>query len=138
MTLQFKIPRQLPSANTIVGKHHFRLYKETNDWKQITRECVISQVPTATIAYFRNLLGEDVKYRIVITAYLFRLYDEDNLWVKAIVDALKGYIITDDRPQLCTIERYQEQIKRATKADIRKGIVGPKPHVIVSVEVIEP
>lgn len=130
--------RQLPSLNTILGKQHFAIHKINKEWHKLTREAVISQVPVSDISYFRNRIGEDgVRYRIMITAYLYRLYDEDNLHAKMIVDALKGYIITDDAPEYATIAKRQVKIfKRSMSEKVNGGLIGSEPYTAVEIEIL--
>ncbi len=100
------------------------LYKLHKQWYEVVRREILAQVPVGTIQTFRSYLGEPVQYKLTITAKLNRLYDLDNLYCKAVIDALKGYLITDDSPKyLIELNRKQERTK-------------DKPEVIVELEVI--
>ena len=155
MKITLKINLQLPSQNEL-PHNHFAYNRLCHRWYLAGFEAIKKQVKPSTLKHFTRHLGDSsVKYRIAITAHLFRLYDHDNLFVKFAVDLLKGVsvpvdekkgafritvpqIIADDSPKhiLGTIEKHQEKINRIGVNGKGKPIKN-QPYTIIEVELIE-
>lgn len=116
--MRLVIPIKLPSTNSVQGSAFGKksLYanmakkkKDVKAWKDAVETVVRSQAPPHQVKLFKDRLGMDgVCYRITIIARLFRLYDDDNCFLKYLIDALKGLLIKDDSKKYivsCDVEQ---------------------------------
>ena len=88
-----------------------------------------------------------MSYYLKITARLFRLYDDDNLFVKYLIDGLKGILIKDDSTKhIIESVVVQELIDVKRKGSKKAGTLhyidrktGKRtyPETIIEIELIE-
>lgn len=100
------IPLQLPSMNKIQGNSFASHDRRVNygikaqavrEWRDKVELAIRTQPSSQQVKYFSDRLGVNgIYYNITITARLLRLYDDDNCFIKYLIDALKGRLITDD------------------------------------------
>lgn len=155
-SIRLVVPVKIPSTNEIqasaFGKFgmHANMAKKKKmikQWRDQIEIAVLSQPPSESVRYFKDRIGVDgIYYRLRITARLFRLYDEDNLFVKYLIDGLKGLLIKDDSKKYivsCDIE--QELIPNRRVGKKKKGTLkyvnaqGKRifPDTIIEIEMIE-
>lgn len=154
--IRLLIPLQLPSMNKIQGNsfasHDRRINyglkaKEVKMWRDHVELAVRTQPATAQVKYFRDRLGmTGIYYNITITARLLRLYDDDNCFIKYLIDALKGSLITDDSLKFMTMPVVLQELIPSKRFGNKKagtlryiGADGKQvyPETIIEIELIE-
>ncbi len=150
------IPLQLPSMNKIQGQsfasHDRRINyglksKEVKKWRDHVELAIRTQPSSEQVKYFRDRLGVvGIYYNITITARLLRLYDDDNCFIKYLIDALKGSLITDDSLKYMTMPVVLQELIPSQRSGSKKagtlrytGLNGKQvwPETIIEIELIE-
>ena len=118
MTVKFTIPESLPSYNKIFpggnAKGNFHIRRKFHDeWKAMT----LAGLAQSRIRHY-SLEG----CKIHITSYYFsHQVDADNIYCKAVLDALKGRIFDDDSPKY--VKTVTKTSEKCLKGEERTEVV---------------
>ena len=101
-----------PSENVYQRWHWRKRQKAAERWRNMVWAWI-------HINSYVRLEPPEQKMKATITSYRAKLCDEDNLNMKALIDALKkNLLIRDDSPNWLVLEVKQEKCKRAEQKTV--------------------